>query len=319
MLKHILFFGALIIVVVFFVFGAATARSAEADPLVAVSIEPQRYAVDKITGGKVETVVLVPAGADPHTYEPKPSQVMRLAGASVYLSMGLEFEKAWLGRLGGINPDLPVIPMNTGLEIATAHHDEDATEVVYVGSEMSGKHGQEKPNSHDQDKHHHSGMDPHVWTSPAGMKRMAENALAALVRIDPGHAEEYRANAAVFQAEIDTLDAELRALFADVPESDRVFLVFHPAWGHFAEAYGLQQLSIETDGKEPGPVELARLIESARTHGVRAIFIQPQMSRRTAGSVAGAVGAQVVEADPMAPDWEQNLRRVARAFRLAMK
>lgn len=349
--KRILFFGALAAAVAFFTLGAVRARSAEAaqavgdGPVVAVSVEPQRFAVRKVGGELVRTVVFVPAGADPHTYEPKPSQVAELARADLYMSIGLEFEKAWLGRIAGVKPNLRVVAMNAGLEASApapglehhdgegldAEHDADheadhdghgpalATEEheEHAEGEHVGEHDEEAEHAHHH--HHHHGMDPHVWTSPAGMRVMAENALKALSEVDPTHAAEYRANCDAFLRELDALDARLHALFADVPERERVFLVFHPAWGHFAHAYGLTQLAIEVEGKEPGPMELSKIIEEAREHGVKAIFVQPQMSRRTAETVARSVGAQVVDADPLAADWDANLLSVAQGFRDAMK
>ncbi|MGE4291224.1 MAG: metal ABC transporter solute-binding protein, Zn/Mn family [Desulfovibrio sp.] len=326
MFKNILFYGLLLTIIVFFAVGAVNARSVEAGPSVAVSVAPQKYAVEKIAGNGVDCVVLVPAGADPHTYEPKPSQVSRLAGADLYLSIGLEFEKAWLGRLAGVNPNLLVLPMNARLESPEEHaHGEQPGHVEEIGDvhHEHGEHGEHgelaEEAEHAEHHHHHHGMDPHIWTSPAGMRQMALNTLAALERVDPANTETYKTNCDAFVAEIDALDARLQRLFADVPAERRVFLVFHPAWGHFAKAYGLTQLAIEVEGKEPGPRELAKIIDESREHGVRAVFIQPQMSQRTAQSVADAVDASVIEADPLALDWGANLVSVAERFRNAMK
>jgi zinc transport system substrate-binding protein len=204
--------------------------------------------------------------------------------------------------------------MNAGLEIPAQHDAAEHAEEAEHHHHDADEHAEEA-----EHHHHHRGMDPHVWTAPAGMRVMTANTLNALVELDPANAAAYRTNCAAFLEEIDALDARIRGLYQDVAAERRTFLVFHPAWGHFAEAYGLTQLSIEVDGKEPGPAELARIITEAREHGVRAVFIQPQMSKRTALSVAGAVGARVIEADPLASDWEANLLSVAESFRSAMK
>ena len=312
-----------------FILSMLLAGPATAELLVAVTVEPQAYAVERVGGKLVSSVVLVPAGADPHTYEPKPSQVAKLANADMYLTIGLEFEKAWLGRLAAANPNLRVRPMNAGLEhgdkqavhepaeqhdaVATHHHD--------ASSHMTGQHAVERHDGAEPatGHHHHNGLDPHVWTAPMNMEHMARNVLEYFLELDPANAKTYRGNYAAFAAEIAVLDAELNRMFLVIPESQRVFLVFHPAWGHFAKAYGLTQFSIEVDGKEPGPVEMARIISRAKEHGVRAVFVQPQISRRTAGVVASSLGASLVDADPLARDWAANLRIVAGALADAMR
>ena len=96
-------------------------------------------------------------------------------------------------------------------------------------------------------------------------------------------------------------------------------MVFHPSWGYFAQAYGLRQVTIEIEGKEPKPAHLKELIEHAREDGIKFIFVQPQFSTRSAKAIAGEIGAQVVIADPMAEDWADNLRAVARKFESALR
>ena len=128
--------------------------------------------------------------------------------------------------------------------------------------------------------------------------------------LDPAQEDAYRAGHADFAAELDALDAELRALLAEVPS--RRFMVYHPAWGYFADAYGLTQVAIEREGKEPGAKALAGLINQARREGVRVILVQPQMNPQAAEQVARAVGGTVASADPLAADYAASLRRVAR-------
>lgn len=282
------------------------ASRALARPLsVAVSVAPQQWAVEQVGGGLVSVLPLVPPGSDPHVYEPKPSQVAQLADADLYLTIGLEFEKAWLGRLAGANPHLHVVSMlGTDAPVPEIPEQHD--------------HHAEAQHDHHAGHHHHEGLDPHVWTSPKGMARMLDGTLAELVRLDPDNAVQYREGHARAMAEVHELDREIHQVFDPIPADRRVFLVFHPAWGHFAQDYGLRQLSIQMEGKEPGPVELARVIREAKESNVKAVFIQPQMSRRTAGQVANALDGRVVRADPLALDWAQNLRSVARGFRVAM-
>ncbi|MDD4951259.1 MAG: zinc ABC transporter substrate-binding protein, partial [Desulfovibrionaceae bacterium] len=155
--------------------------------------------------------------------------------------------------------------------------------------------------------------------SPPLARIMADNVLAALSEIDPENARTYAANHASLVRDIEALDRDIRAIFAGVDPAKRRFMVFHPAWGYFAEAYGLTQIPIQAEGKEPGPRTLARLISEAKNLGVRVIFVQPEFSERSAEVIARAIGGRVQAADPLAPDWLENLKQVAGAFRSALR
>lgn len=269
---------------------------------VAVGVAPVEHFAKKIGGEFVHTTLLVPAGADAHTYEPKPSQMRALSRVALYLSVGLEFEKAWEARLKGANPKMLMVRTDAGLKkqpMPEGH--EDHGHVAKAG------HG------------HHEELDPHVWVSPMQARQMAATIAAAFAKADPAHAKAYTANLAAFQKEIDALDAQIKGLFASVPANKRGFLVFHPAWGYFALDYGLTQTSIEFEGKEPSPRRLAAIVSLAKAKGAQAIFVQPQMSQRTAGTIAQAVGAKLVVADPLAENWAANLLRVAKGFREALQ
>lgn len=288
------------------------ASAGACDPVrVAVSIPPQKYFVERIGGGNVTVTVLSPPGSDPHTYEPKPRQITALANADVYFGVGVTFENVWLDRFRAVNPRMRVVATDDGIEkIPMAAH----------GGHGEGHEGHEHDDdSHDDHGDHddHDGdgslSDPHIWLSPSLVRRQAEAVYRVLAEIDPPNAERYAEGFKSLTAEIDRLDEDLRALLK--PSRGRnVFMVFHPAWGYFANEYGLVQEPVETGGKEPGPADLARLISLARERGIRAIFVQPQMSRRSAQTVADAIGGTVITADPLAEDWAENLRRVASAM-----
>lgn len=278
------------------------AAPALAAPLsVVVSVAPQKFIVEKITGPLAEVRVMVSPGADPHTFEPKPSQMALVAKAKLYVAQGVEFEEVWLPKLMKSNPGLQVVAGNRGVELLPMEeHDHD--------------HGK-KGKKHDHD-HLHS--DPHTWTSPALAQVQAANVAQALERLDPANAQAYRTNLAAFQQSCRALDARIRSILGQVKPGSE-FLVFHPAWAYFAKDYGLREVAIESGGKEPSPRKLKELIEHAREHKARAVFVQPQFSRKTAQTIADALGAKLVEADDLAPDWDQNLLRVAEALREALQ
>lgn len=268
---------------------------------VAVGVAPVQHFAQKIGGNLVQTTVLVPAGADAHTYEPKPSQMRAIASASVYLSTGLEFEEAWEARLKGANPRMAFVHTDAGLAkmVMPEHHEEHHGKAA---------HG-----------HEETEMDPHIWVAPSMVRQMAAKIVDAFAKADPAHAKTYAANLHAYLKEIDALDAQIKGLFAGVPAGQRTFLVFHPAWGYFARDYGLTQSAIEFEGKEPSPRHLAGIISQAKAKGVKAVFVQPQMSQRTAGTIAQAIGGKLVVADPLAENWEANLLNVAKSFRQALQ
>ena len=149
------------------------------------------------------------------------------------------------------------------------------------------------------------------------VKIQARTILAALQEVDPTHGSAYEANFNAFVAQIDQLDADLKKTFAG--KTGLQFMVFHPAWGYFAHAYGLKQVPIEIEGKEPKPAQLKELIQHARKKRIKVVFVQPQFSTKSAKLVAREIGGQVAFADPLAEDWMANLRQVADKFQSALK
>jgi zinc transport system substrate-binding protein len=137
----------------------------------------------------------------------------------------------------------------------------------------------------------------------------------ALIAVDSANRTRYEENLAGFLREIEALDAELKSMFAGSPGAR--FMVFHPSWGYFAHAYGLEQVPIEIEGKDPKPAPLKDLIHHAREHGIKVVFVQPQFSAKSAEMVAREIGGRVVTADPLAADWAENLREVGRKFKAA--
>jgi zinc transport system substrate-binding protein len=266
---------------------------------VAVSILPQAYFVKKIGADFVSVTVLVPPGANPATYEPKPTQMVSISKSKVYFSIGVPFEQAWLPKFSSINPAMKMVHTDAGIRkipMNPAHH-----------------HG---ASGHQVEKDSRGMLDPHIWLSPPLVKIQAEHILDGLRQSDPIHAEIYETNFRRFSEEIDRLDADLHRLFSGL---GRVrFLVFHPSWGYFAETYGLEQIPIEFEGKDPKPAALQALIKEAISDGIKVVFVQPQFSMKSAETISNAIGGEVMIADPLAQDWEANLRRQAIKIKSAL-
>lgn len=285
-------------VVGFCVFFSSTAARAGHQLDVFVSIAPQKYFVQQIGKERVNVQVMVQPGANPATYEPRPKQMAALSKTQIYFAIGVAFEKAWLGKIAAASPKLRVVHTDHGIQkipMATHHH----------------------PAEHGSGENHQSEPDPHIWLSPTLVITQARAILNALVDIDPNHRPVYEANTNVFIAELAALDADLRDMFAGLQE--REFMVFHPAWGYFARAYGLKQVPVEIEGKHPKPSQLKALIDHAQKKDIKAIFVQPQFSARSAELIAKAIDGQVIFADPLASDWSDNLRKVGQKFKAALK
>jgi zinc transport system substrate-binding protein len=159
--------------------------------------------------------------------------------------------------------------------------------------------------------------DPHVWLSPPLVERQARRMAEALIRVDPQGAAVYRQRLRRFEKRLRALHGELAATLA--PVRGARFLVFHPSWGYFADAYGLRQVPVEVDGKPPRARTLAHLVRWAREAGVHVLVVSPRLRRGTVDMLAREFEARVVTADPVAEDWEGELRRFARALAAALQ
>ena len=259
-----------------------------------VSVPPHAYLVERIGGDQIEVEMLVPPGQDPHTFEPTPGQVVSLGRAAMFVQVGMPFERRLLARIAAGHDRLRVVDATAGIAL----RDGSCTFC-------------------DHDHHHgHGEPDPHVWLSPPLLKRQAATIAEALAEANPARAETYRRNLAVLEAELDAVDARIRAKLA--PFRGRAFYVFHPAFGYFADAYGLRQEAVEVEGKAPTPRQLRALIQRARADGVEVLFVQPQFDPSAAEVVAEAIGGRVETLDDLAPELTANLERIAERIAASM-
>lgn len=253
---------------------------------VLVSILPQKYFIERIAGNSATVTVLVKPGADPHSYEPSPAQMVAASDASLYFTAGIGLEQAWIPRIAQVAKNLRVVEL--------AAPDDDG--------------------EHDHDGHGLHQEAGHTWLSPAHVLEMIPLVTEALCTDFPAQAAIFRANAAKFEQDVRSLDRQIRETLKNIPPDRRSFMTFHPAWKNFAEDYDLREVAIEADGKEPGPRRMAELIELARTANIKIILVEPQFSRKTAEAIAKNISAVLVQADPLAENWADNLSSVAKAL-----
>jgi zinc transport system substrate-binding protein len=267
-----------------------------------VSIVPQKSIVEAIGGELVNVSVMVLPGNSPHSYEPKASQMKDLNDAKIYFAIGVEFENAWLKRFQNQNKSLKIVDTSKGIEklamIKHKHDDDD--------------HKGHKHHDH-HDDHKAESKDPHVWTSTQNLKVIAKNIYNELISIDSKNSATYEANYKLLINKIDSVQSQIKEILKDTPK-DSKFMVFHPAWGYFANEYGLIQIAVEVEGKEPKPAILVELIKEAREENIKAIFTQPEFSEKSAKVIADELGIKVIKASPLNPKWDENLINLAKAI-----
>lgn len=302
-----------------------------------VSILPLKSIVGGIVGDDFDVRVLVPAGASPETFEPTPRQFVDLNRARLIFNVGLiDFETTLLGKIEARDK---VVDLSRGIDLiagscshahgkvaradephAAAMSEEQQTagtaatpeEQQTAGShaaatpgerQLAGRHAATPaPQAHGHSHAH--GIDPHIWTSPRALQRMAANAYEAIHALWPDSVK-YTENHARLQEQLAALDARTAGKIA--ASGVRYFIVYHPALTYYARDYGLRQVAIEDEGKEPSARALARLIEQARRDGVRTIFYQSQFPASTVEVIAGDIGAQSVAIDPLKEDVIANI------------
>ena len=261
-----------------------------AEPIpVFVSIVPQKYFVERIGGEQVKVEVMVKSGESPATFNPNPKKMSLLSQSQLYFSIGVPFETIWIDRIKSIHPNLQFVSLHD--KVHTVH-----------------EHGT-----------HHSDStgDPHIWTSPKKVKIIAQKIKDTLSHAKPEKEKYFEDNLQAFFHDLNLLDKDIRAILGN--SDNRRFMVFHPAWSYFAEDYGLEQISIEYQGKEPGSRKLQKIIEEGKRLGIKVIFVQKQFSLSIAENIAKMVGATVREMDPLAEDYLENMRRTATAISGALQ
>lgn len=268
---------------------------------ISVTINPQKYFLEQIVGNKFNVNCVVPAGSNPESFDPAPSQMMALSKSEAFLKVGyLGIENTLLEKARQNNPDLKLIDCSEGIVPVDGNLHEDCA------------HGH---HDHHNDAHSgHVGGDPHIWSSPLTARTMVENMYLAVVDMDSVNRKYYKVNYDKLMGEINHTDSIISVLIAEAPSKG--FIIYHPALSYFANEYGLTQYSIEYEGKNPSPAQLKNLIDRAKKEGVKVVFIQQEFDTKNAQTVADAIGGKAVVIDLMAYDWHHEMIKIAKALAL---
>ncbi|MFH1790029.1 MAG: zinc ABC transporter substrate-binding protein [bacterium] len=255
------------------------------------SILPQVDFVSRIGGDKVQVSEMIPPGFSPTSYDPSPAQLKKLQEAQLYIKIGyIPFENAQMNRLALINDKMVIVDSSKGVKLLniTAH-----------------SHG----TSEDPSNGEETGIDPHIWLSPKQVKIQAKNIYEAFIAFKPEFSKEFTINYENFLNDLDELDGELERAF--LPIQGKTILVFHPAFGYLADAYGFYQEAIEIEGKDPSPAQLKEIIDEAKKDGINVIFVQAQFNDKSAKTIASEINGVVVRLDPLAPNYFDNMKKMA--------
>jgi zinc transport system substrate-binding protein len=251
-----------------------------------VSILPQKYFVERIAGKRAVVTVLVKPGKSPATYAPSPDQIKQLLESDIFFRIGVSFENGFIQKIESIAGAMRVIDVRQGIALRDM-----------------------KAHGHEKSAHGHIGKDPHFWMNPALVKIQAKTILEALTAIDPEGTGYYKENYNAFVGDLDTLNNTLTSVLKDL-KGENLF-VFHPSFGYFTDAYGLNQVAIETMGKAPKGKQLSAIIKLAKREKTRVIFVQPQFDQYTARKIASAIKGAVVSVDPLAYDYLAGMQVLA--------
>ncbi|VUT27510.1 MAG: high-affinity zinc transporter periplasmic component [Candidatus Syntrophoarchaeum sp. GoM_oil] len=270
------------IVLVSLVSGCITEESVyDARIGVVVTIPPQEEFVKAVGGDYVDITVMVPPGASPHTYEPTPGQLKNLGEADIYFKVGsgVEFENAQMNKIVAMNPEMLVVDGSKGITTI--------------------------------------GDDPHIWNSPVNARKMVENFCTGLIQVDHSNADNYTANKDGYLRELDDLDGYIHERLDGF--TNRVFMIYHPAFGYFADEYNLTQIAIAHKGKEPTLQVMQSCIDNADKYNLSYVYVAPQFATQNAETIAHEIGGETVFIDPLAKNYIANMQSVAASLSLEME
>ncbi len=250
---------------------------------IVVSIPPQKFLAQWIGGERMNVRIMLEPGHAPETFEPTPRQMAAVSGANFYFSIGVPFENAWLPEIQQQNPELRLIECCSQFAAASREH-----------------------GGHD---------DPHIWVSPTQFLSAAERIYTALLSRDSGNSALYQKRYQALNAQLTMLNRDLRNVLKDRRINE--FIISHGALGPLAEEYGLIQIALDSGGREVGPKTLAEITLLARRQNIRTVFVLKQHNQGPARTLARELDAELVEIDPLAENYLDNMRAIGRLLAAA--
>lgn len=260
--------------------------SSTGKPIITVSIQPQKYLLEKIAGDNWDVKCLLSNGANPESYDPSLTHLLNLENSAAYFRIGnIPFESAVITKIKKNNPDLKIIDSSTGISLITGTHSGHA---------------------------HDSEIDPHTWTSVKNAKKIAANMYNGLVELDPSNKDTYTRNFKNLLSRLDKLDHTIQKQLE--PCRGESFIVWHPSLSYFARDYGLRQISLSPEGKEASVTMMQTAINQAKNSNAKVLFFQKDIDSRQAAVANEQIGARLVNINPLSYNWEEEITTIADAL-----
>jgi len=262
------------------------------EKIITVSIPPFKYFINAIGGDDFKVNIMVPAGSNPHIYEPVPDQISNLRKSVAYVSNGyLGFEMTWLNRFYETNRTMKRLSLGKSIDLIRPEKNADSE--------------------------HIEGADPHYWISPTCALTMASDIKSLLVDLNPGEAEKYELSYRTLVKSINDIDLKAKELFSGY--RNRSFMIFHPTLGYLARDYGLKEVAVENEGKEPNPSSLKELIDTGKAEKIMVIFVQKEYDTKNARAIAAETGAVLETIDPLSENWAVSVQQIIDALYKSFK
>lgn len=277
---------SILLSVILLCIGGCSAKSVFDKPVITVSIQPQKYMLEKIAGDKWDIKCLLSNSADPESFDPGMTHLLNLENSKAYFKIGnIPFESAIINKVKNNNPGLRLFDNSEGIAL------------------IKGTHGH---------SHAHSEIDPHTWTSIKNAKKIASNMYNSISELDPDNRSYYASNLKAFLRELDSLDTQVDSLLK--PYRGTAFVVWHPSLSYLARDYGLRQIVLSPEGKEASVNMIKRSLEQSNSAGAKILFYQKDIDSRQALSINEQLGAELVDIQPLSYDWEEQILKIANAI-----
>ncbi len=256
---------------------------------VAVSIVPQETFVKAVGGDKVDVVTMIPPGKSPENFAPSPELMEKLSTASVYFTIGVPTENAnMLPKIKDFNKDIKMVNMA------------DTVSKVYP------------------DRKFESGeRDPHIWLSPKRVIVMVQEIVSELSLEDPNNKSFYQTNGENYINKLKKIDIDTKESLLALKK--KAFICYHPAFGYFADEYGLEMVSLEQEGKEATIQDLQHTIDFAKKEDIKVIFYQAEIDSKQSETFALEIHGKAEMVEPLSADYINNLEKMAKTFKEAME
>ena len=256
---------------------------------IAVSIVPQETFVKAVAEDKVDIITMIPPGKNPGNFAPTPDIMEKFSEANIYFTIGVPTEKASiLPKIGEFNKDV---------------------NIIYMADEVSKVYSERKFESGDRDHH--------IWLSPKRVKVMIRTIAEELSTIDPSNEKFYQRNAEKYISELDEVDAEIKNSLFSLDK--KAFICYHPAFGYFAEDYGLQMIALENEGKEATIEDFQKTIDLAKKEGIKVVFYQAEIDSKQTRILASEIDGKAEMIEPLSSEYINNLKKIAETFKKAME